>query len=384
MNRIYAYIDESGAFGWDLKNPNVSTAMIITAVLVEDKEREDLEIKLEEIRKKHFQKGEMKSSKIGGDHHRRIKILTEFQSLPFSTLVVVIDKEKLKDNKGLHYKSVFYKFCNNIAHKRLRRVFPYLTILADEIGTNEYMQSFITYVENQQTEIMLFGEADFQFSKSQNNVFIQLADLISGSLAYDFDRHKHQVGVPAYRKLLKNKISCIDIYPKHYSSYSFESSLTSDYDKEISELCFNLATAFIHKFEDSNEEIRLCQVKILDFLLFRLMNDDPNAYIPTYLLKKQLVGTSYSDCSTQTFRTKIIGGLRDNDVIISGSSARKGYKIPTKESELYDFINHGTAIIMPMLARLKKCRDIVSLRTKNKLDLFNHTEYSSLQKFFDN
>lgn len=383
MRRVYAFIDESGAFGWDLENPNVSTAMIIAAVLVEDSDRDDLERKLEEIRKKHFQSGEMKSSKIGSDHHRRIKILSELQLLPFSTLVVVIDKNNLKDNKGLHYKTIFYKFCNNIAHKRLRRVFPYLTIVADEIGTNEYMQSFMKYVENQQSEFVLFGEADFQFSRSKNNVFIQLADLIAGSLAYDFDQHKHQEGIPPYRKILKSKISCIDIYPKHYSSYSFDSSLTNDFDKEISELCFNLATAFIHKYEDSPDEIRLGQIKVLDFLLFRLMNDDPNAYIPTHLLRRQLVGTNYSDCSTQTFRTKIIGGLRDSDVIISGSSSRKGYKIPTKESELYDFINHGTAIIMPMLARLKKCRDIVSLKTSNKLDLFNHTEYTSLQKFFD-
>ena len=62
---------------------------------------------------------------------------------------------------------------------------------------------------------------------------------------------------------------------------------------------------------------------------------------------------------------------------------KKGYKIPAKEAELFDFINHGTTIIMPMLARLKKCRDIVKLGTANKIDLFDKTEYSSLKKYFD-
>lgn len=382
MRRVFAFIDESGAFGWDLQNPNVSTVMIIAAIIVDENEIDFLEAKIDELRRKYFQSGEMKSSKLGADHSRRIKILSELQLLPFSALLLVIDKNKLVDNTGLQYKTSFYKFCNNIVHKKLRRVFPRITIVADEIGSSDYMQSFISYVKNQQSQIVLFGDSDFQFSGSKNNVLIQLADLVAGSISFDFDQHKKQPGAPLYRKILDNKISYIDVYPKSFTNYSFESSLTNDFDLEISELCFNLATAFIQQHEESNEDLKICQVKILEYLLYRLMNDDPNAYIPTHVLQKQLAGTDYSDCSTQTFRTKIIGGLRDSDVIISGSSSRKGYKIPTKESELYDFINHGTAIILPMLSRLKKCRDIVQLRTSQKLDLFNHTEYSSLQKFF--
>ena len=113
------------------------------------------------------------------------------------------------------------------------------------------------------------------------------------------------------------------------------------------------------------------------------MNNDLRKYISTRELKNQLAGTKYKDISTQTFRTKIIGKLRDQGVIISGSSAKKGYKIPAKEEELFDFINHGTTIIMPMLDRLKKCRDLVKLGTANEVDLFDKTEYSSLKKYFD-
>ncbi|HBA04665.1 MAG TPA: hypothetical protein DCW51_12410 [Clostridium sp.] len=72
--------------------------------------------------------------------------------------------------------------------------------------------------------------------------------------------------------------------------------------------------------------------------------------------------------------------MRDNDVIISSSS--KGYKLPAKKEELYDFINHGTTIIIPMLARLKKCRDIVKLETMGELDLFDNSEYNELMKYF--
>lgn len=34
MERMYAFTDEYGAFGWDIDNPTVSTHFIITAVIV--------------------------------------------------------------------------------------------------------------------------------------------------------------------------------------------------------------------------------------------------------------------------------------------------------------------------------------------------------------
>lgn len=81
------------------------------------------------------------------------------------------------------------------------------------------------------------------------------------------------------------------------------------------------------------------------------------------------------------FRTRIIAKLRDEGVIIASSS--KGYKIPSKVDELYDFINHGTTIILPLLDRLKKCRDNIKIGTDGKLDLFDNSEYKTLKEFFD-
>ena len=36
MDRVYAFTDEYGAFGWDINNPDVSTHFIITAIIVEE------------------------------------------------------------------------------------------------------------------------------------------------------------------------------------------------------------------------------------------------------------------------------------------------------------------------------------------------------------
>lgn len=384
MDRVYAFTDESGAFGWDLDNPNVSTHFIITAIIVDEKKLESLRVAVESIRQKYFQTGEMKSSRVGKNHSRRKRILAELLPLPFTVFSVVFDKRQFVNSKGLRYKSSFYKFMNNIVHKELRRAFPVLTIVADEIGGSEYMRSFSKYVEERQDIPSLLGEANFFFENSQNDILIQLADIVCGTIAQEYDVHRKTNDTPAFHKILEKKIARIELYPKTFETYTVENSaLAEDYDKRIATLCLKQAVEFINKNDDNEDEEIQAQIIILKYLLFRFMNNDLRAYIPTKELKNQLAYTNLADISTQAFRTRIIGKLRDSGVIISGSSAKKGYKIPAKESELFDFINHGTAIIIPMLERLKKCRDLVKLGTENELDLFDKTEYSSLKKYFD-
>lgn len=384
MERIYAFTDESGAFGWDLENPTVSTHFVISAIIVKESDLNYMYAEIDKIREKHFRTSEIKSSNIGKNHERRKRILADVLSLPFSVFSVVIDKSMLLNSQGLVYKKTFYKFVNNIMHKELLRAFPKLTIVADEIGGSDYMRSFAKYVKKKQDIPTLFGEANFYFEHSNNNVLVQLADLLSGTIAYDYDRHRHSSDTPNYSRMLDKKIIRTELYPKTYETYIVaNSALAEDYDEVIATLCLKQAIEFINKHENDEDDEVQAQIIILKYLLFRFMNNDLRSYISTKELKNQLAHTRFFDISTQTFRTKIIGKMRDSGVIISGSSSKKGYKIPAKESELFDFINHGTTIIMPMLARLKKCRDLVKLGTNNELDLFDKTEYSSLKKYFD-
>lgn len=384
MERVFAFTDESGAFGWDFQKQGVSTHFVISAIIVKENDLDELRVYVEAIRKKYFQTGEMKSSHIGSNHARRAKILTELNQLPFSVFTVIIDKRKLTSAKGLKYKKSFYKFMNNIVHKELRRAFSKLTIVADEIGGSDYMQSFCAYVDERQDIPNLLGEANFFFEVSHNEVLIQLADFICGTFAQEYDDSRKTDKTPAYHKMLQKQIIRTEFYPREYDSYTVEdSAIAEGYDTEVATLCYRQAVNFITLNEDNEDETIQAQVLILKYLLFRFMNNDLRTYISTKELKAQLRHTELADISTHTFRTKIISKLRDSGVIIASSSPKKGYKIPSTKQELYDFVNHGTSIIIPMLSRLKKCRDLVKLGTVNELDLFELTEYSQLKHYFD-
>ena len=385
MELVYAFTDEYGAFGWDIDNPSVSTHFIITAIIVKSSDLDSFAQQAEALRKKHFQTGEIKSSKIGKDHKRRLRILNDLQDMPFSVFSVCIDKKKCIENmsmRGLQYKKTFYKFMNNIVHRELRRAFQKIVVVADEVGTNEYMQSFCQYVSNHQDLPNLFGDVQFGFESSQSDVRIQIADLISGTLAYVYDTHKHSNDAPNYLQILKDKIIRVELYPKTYDNYVLENSaIAEDYDADIAKLCFAQASKFVeHNGNDNDPEIK-AQVIVLQYLLFRFMNNDTRGYIYTQELKGQLANTELRGLSDSAFRMKIIGKLRDKGVILA--SSQKGYKIPSKQSELYDFINHDAKIVIPMLARLKKCRDLVKLSTANGLDLLDHPEYEQLRAYFD-
>lgn len=385
MERVYAFTDEYGAYGWNIDNPTVSTCFIITAAIVKESDLQSFENGAESIRKKFFQTGEIKSKNVSKDHARRQKILAEINKLPFQIFSVCVDKKACMENmsaQGLQFKKSFYKFMNNIVHQELRHAFQKLTIVADELIDNDYMQSFCKYVAARQDVRNFFGDAQFEYRDSKNDVRIQIADFISGTLAYHYDTHKKKDSNPNYLEILKDKIISIELYPKSYYNYVFEeNAAASGYDIDVSRICYEQAMRFVLKNKNSDDPEVEAQVIVLKYLLFRFVNNDTRGYIYTKELKNQLGDTELADISDSTFRMRVIAKLRDKGVIIASSN--KGYKIPSRENELYDYINHDAKVVLPMLERLRKCRNLIKLGTVNGLDLLAHDEYKNLRAYFD-
>lgn len=76
MERIHAYIDESGAYGFDFSKSGNTSHFIITAVTVKESDIAVVEREVETIKKENgFDNSEMKSSKIKTNFKRRLKII---------------------------------------------------------------------------------------------------------------------------------------------------------------------------------------------------------------------------------------------------------------------------------------------------------------------
>lgn len=381
MTHMTAFIDESGGFGWDFSKKGTSTHFVLVAIIVQDNVLSGLQESIEAIRKEEFQQSEMKSSKIGNDLMRRLRIMQKLCEHPFSFYAVVFDKQKLSHMEGLRYKKSFYKFFNNIIHKELQKNFSQLTIVADETGSDEYMASFIKYVRERQKPINLFGDTEFSFQKSDNNILIQLADIFAGTIAKIYTTKKHDRVLKVLFRMISSK-GCVEVYPKEFQNFDIDSSaITQEYDKEIATICYRRASEFVASNDSRKDEDVYAQVLTVKYLLFRFMNNDLRQYISTLELRCNIERLSGGPVTEHFFRTRVIAKLRDKGVIISSTS--RGYKIPSHLTDLYDFVNITSKTAIPMLDRMKKCFEIIKMGTQGKVDLLADDKYEILRHCVD-
>ncbi len=380
MDNQIAFIDESGNFGFDFEKEGVSTHFIVTSVIIDREKLKQNEEILEKIRKAEFQTGEIKSSSVSKNIQRRNKILKQLNIVDFHIFAFIIDKRKLS-SEGLKYKQTFYKFLHSLVDRELFKTFPNLQIVADEHGSKEFMSGFIKYIEKRHIP-NLFNQSDFRFSKSESELFVQLADFISGtlSLCYDEKRlvdHPHQV-----LEIIREKVIDIRFWPRDYNPYAFDPQHDfPEFDMTIANLATNLSMQFIHDNENKSSPAEIDQVNCLRYLLFYFRNINPNKYVPTFEIMEQINHLRTGNISMHYFRSKIIAKLRDWGVIIS--SCNLGYKLPANVKDLYEYFNHTNTYIQPMLARLLKCRERVKMATKNNIDLFDNEHYKYLKQLTD-
>lgn len=378
----YAFCDEFGAFGYSFDKPGVSTHFIITAIIVNEEDLSSLRVSVENIRKKHFQTGEMKSSHLKNNHSRIRKILDDLIPLPFTIYSLVVDKRKIYEQSGLRIKTSFYKFLNQMAYNALKLSFKELTIVADETGGNEFMRSFSSYIRERNPQLTFFDDFNFKFDKSNDGVLIQLADIISGCIAFSYDENKKLRAHGAnYKSYLGKKIIGLQEFPRDHYTFRIEDQMRSDSpdDAIIAMICYRKALAFKQKHEDKDtDENTRMQIAVLDYLLFRFMNNSVRKYISTQELQNALQRQGFEKLSNQSFRNRIIAKLRDYGVIIASSN--KGYKLPSKRNEVEDFIRKVQGIIEPMIHRLQLCYESITLGSNGEIQILDSPEYVTLKQ----
>jgi hypothetical protein len=379
---LYGFIDERGNFGFDFEKDDVSTHFIITAILAEENMLKKLEADVEQIREMFFQSGEIKSSKVGKNHKRRILILDRLKELNFKIFTVVVDKRKIIQTSGLGYKKSFIKYLNGLLYNELHNYFPKLQIIADEHGSAEFMDSFNKYILKKHIPNLL-GEYEFGFGNSKSEILIQLSDFICGTIATGYEDDKYINEHREYMNYLQDKLLPIVYFPQEIDDYikKLENYRSDTYDDRIAYNSLKLAKKFIENNEKSKVIEVQEQVYVLKYLLSMLLSQKTNEYISSRDLINNLFEITGRDYTAHYFKTRIIAKLRDSGVLIA--SSQNGYKIPIKEKEILAFVNQTSSMIKPMLDRLNICRDRVLTATGNEFDILRYEEFEYLKQFYN-
>ena len=375
-----AYIDECGSFGFDFSTEGASKYYILCAVIVEDRYLPQLHEEVEEIKKSNgFAKTEMKSCKISDDVNRRNRIISQILPLDFRVVLMIADKQEFVRGTPLtEHKKSFIKYMHKRLYDLLYHVYPKLKIIEDEVGTTEFQESFKQYVRDNRPQYNILNEYDFDYCNSKDEILVQLADIIGGSI----NRALVDDTCPNYLEMLKSKVLIEDRFPSPREPY-FGTASPGDvkFDQAIYALAVKCARDYIEKYKEDEALEKRAQIAFLWHILFQVQNVNPFRYIPSDQILSVLREYTQQKITKNFLYRRVVAPLRDEGVIIASSV--NGYKIPVSVDDIITYLNQTHAIVSPMMSRIGVCRRLIQQQTGNSLDILDDPAFLRYKKYFD-
>ncbi|MDL5247400.1 DUF3800 domain-containing protein [Leptospira weilii] len=385
MNRV-CYFDESGNSGLDFLKSGNSSHFILGGVIVKDSDCESLQALREKISAKYFSGNEIKSSNVGKDDERRLRILSELLEGNYLIHSMVFNKKLIFGN-GLKYKKSFYKYLNKLAYRGLYTAFPDIKIVADQHGSKEFMKGFSTYIEKNYKSQDLFSKTDFIFEDSKHNSLIQIADFIIGTIARYYEETVRSKKGQEFIDILisSGKLLPIRTWPevsdRTYEPFKEVLFETSKIDEKVFQISLRNADLFISENVKNYDELVQVQVATCRALVFYATTGKRFKHILRARLVEQINAGNRKRITDKQFGRSIIGPLRDANVLIS--SNMDGYKLIACESDLREFIGYFDHFIRPMLKRIKSYRETILYATENKIDIIGDKQYDYLKRILE-
>jgi Protein of unknown function (DUF3800) len=380
--KIYIILDEFGNPHLNLEKLGTFSHFVYTAIVFKESEKENITKARDIISKKYFQNSPMKSKNIGNDdkgNQKRIDILNELKKYDFIVFSLIINKSELQ-SKGLEYSRVFYKFFQRIFIEKFAQNYTSFHIYADNVGDPEFRKGLKHYLEQNAIKRDLFSPDRF-YTMAEDKFeepLIQLADILCGCLGKIYCiSHQH----PNYEilfEIIRDRLF-VEFYPSSYKNFLgvAPSEKNEEKDKKIGKIAID----GILEFVDNNSCKYMECIEIAKYLLL-IFKSNPNKLVSTKELIN-IVKKRYGKYSQDILRQHI-AFMRDNGLIIVSPQGKYGYKIPNSVSDMVGFFNRYLSSIKPMLRRIEKSNDLISLKTINDVNVIQQTSnFAILDKLIE-
>lgn len=379
MQNRRVYIDESGD-----ENLNISTGAsrfyVLAAVVVAETNAGNLLKAAADLRKKYFQSGEIKSSKIGSNLDRRIKILAfAKKSLPpFAVIAYRVRKERVGIESGLKFPKSFIKyfasdFCRYLPTN------SHVEVFFDEKGRQQFKREFVRYLTDKFEDDELFPRKKFEVVSSAECVGVQLADLFAGSIAKLIEAQDETERYRLHTEL--GPVCCTWDYPKG-RIWGEGGALESNerFDQAVRAEALVRALRYVEASPGDSEDAML-RAEFLKALIGHadLANDD---FMLAKYLEEWLSRFVDKPLGAQALRNRVVGPLRDEGLLISSKASRPdpGYKLPRSVHDIESYIELTDAQVVPAIRRIKAAAQIVATATSGEVDLLDQDRFDCLKE----
>jgi len=365
----WIYIDEYGDPSLNIIKNGVTTHYILIAIIIKKREHDEIKDGLEKIARKHFSGSEIKSSNVGKNDRRRIKILRDMSKLEYRLHCLAVDKRELQNSKGMIYKKTFIKYMHDKLYTKLSANYVKMKVFADEQGSDEFKTELKAYIEKQEYLRDFFSDFSYSPLSSSTNRFVQLADFVAGSFARIYDPKKLSPRGEEILSLLRPHILSSEHWPLRIRGSYENEEIDSSVDGKIRRQAKRSILTYLEKNYSSTNPDIVARRELLNLLVCVSEENQGRNTIhnpEACAILGESLGRSIED---RYLRSNLVGPLRDFGIpIVSG---RSGLKIAFCASDLLSFMHEVENRVIPQLRRADIMRTAVYSVTEGEHDLFN-------------
>tara|TARA_R110001592_G_scaffold335430_1_gene620236 strand:- start:441 stop:1577 length:1137 start_codon:yes stop_codon:yes gene_type:complete len=356
MEKVYIFGDEFGTSTLKSNDVKNITHFVYAAIVVKESQLHNARKVRDDISKKFFKGNILKSNSkiLNKKKETRLEVLDYLiKNLNFIVYLLVIDKTKLdKEEGGLRFKKVFYKYFQKIFISQINNNFSDFEIHMDNLINDEYQIELKNYIaQNYQDNFF----EKYHISDDKDEPLIQLADIIVGSYGRVFNTAFITDNSEEIFNKLKPVTGNVSFFPYKEDNKIFVSNEEKKVDVEIYNIVRNDA---LDIFENENDII----IKsVIEYLLWyqKVM---PFRYAQTYEITNALKHNTGKEVSVENLRI-IIKNLRFKGIIVVSSSSKSGYKLAVNKSDVHIYFSHYLNYILPMLKKVEIANSIFMNKT---------------------
>jgi hypothetical protein len=355
MDKVYVFCDEYGTSTLKQNDVKNITKFVYCSVIIKESSLE----KAKEVRnyisqELLFNKKIKSSSKALQNIERRLNCLKKLYSdLNFVTHFLIVDKEKLQqDQGGFRFKEVFIKYFQKILFAEINNKYDDFEIYMHHTISRDFGLELKDYL-TRNINSSLFK--NYNFSSDDDEPLIQFSDLIAGSFGKCFNSEFPADVRNEIFDVIKPNIVDVIFFPPENKTKIKKSISVKNIDEDIYAITRKDAIEKLEKEQDNLKKALLEQ-----FLWHQKVA--PSKYIQTFEIINYLKYHFNKDISTEAIRF-LIRDLRFDGVLIVSANHKSGYKLAVNSLDIYEYFNHYSKYILPMLKKIQIANDIFTHKT---------------------
>ncbi|NIM46806.1 MAG: DUF3800 domain-containing protein [Candidatus Aenigmarchaeota archaeon] len=204
------FIDDSGDPGFKIEKGSSKTFVIACIIFDDYLEAEKAAVVIKELRRslKFPETTEFRFNK--SSKKTRLAFLNEVSKYKFRTRAIVMEKSIIRSGELKRKKETFYQFAIKMVLKHNFGTIKNARVKLDGHGERIFRRKMTTYLRKELNTAERKIIDNLKFVDSRNNVLIQLADIVAGSINRSFDKTKtdHKL----YLNILKRNKRIEDVW----------------------------------------------------------------------------------------------------------------------------------------------------------------------------